>query len=268
MKRNKTAEPNISAYRKLRADLLKRLKCSPQAVSQRVSRIRKELGPLSSKEGVFVIAHEQGIDLSKYLDNEAVSRVREIIGRRAEKVSPFPRRDKQVAKVNRVNLLNISGELPRVDALLSTSLAVDAGKMAKIYPMYYVLENSLRVVIMRVLGKKYGSNWWQAKVPREPQNNVDRRKNEEYKKPYHGKRGQHEIFYSDFKDLKSIIKANWTDFEPIFSDLEWISQKLSELETPRNIVAHHNPLDENDILRIKVFFTDWTKLLSEKKHLI
>ncbi|MGA2361053.1 MAG: Swt1 family HEPN domain-containing protein [Candidatus Aminicenantales bacterium] len=255
----------MTAYRKLRAELLKRLKCSPQALSQRISTIRKHIGPFSTKEGVYIVAHEQGLDLSKYIGQETMAQVRAILSRKTHSPAPPPipiRRSKKTA------LIKLNNELPRVDALLSTSLVEDARKMSGIYPTYYVLENSLRVVIIRILERKYGSDWWEKKVPVDPKRNVASRKSEEDKKPWTGKRGQHEIFYSDFKDLKSIIRANAADFKPIFMDLEWIAQKLTELENPRNIVAHHNPLDKNDIKRIEVFFADWIKLLGKKKQLI
>ncbi len=250
---------------KLKAELLRRLECSPSALSHRVKIIKTNRGPMSTEEAVYLIAHEQRIDLSKYLEEDTVIRVREILSRKNSSTAPLPPAKKQYDKTV---YIKIGKEIPRVDVLLSTALAEDAGKMARIYPIYYVLENSLRVVIMRILEKKYGANWWDTRVPVDPKRHFTERKNEEVNKPWHGKRGQHEIFYSDFKDLKSIIRANWEDFKPIFSDLEWITQKLSELEHPRNIVAHHNPMDSNDIKRIEVFFEDWKRLLKAKKHLI
>jgi hypothetical protein len=255
----------MGTYQDLRSELLKRLNCSRQALAQRVSKIRDKYGPMSFEDGTSIIAHNQGIDLSKYLDKDTVGRVRDILSRNTTNVVPLPRVKKQF---DRTVHIKIGKEIPRVDVLLSTTLADDAGKMARIYPIYYVLENSLRVVIKRILEKKYGPNWWETRVPVDPKRRVADRKKEEDNKPWHGKRGQHEIFYSDFKDLKSIIRANARDFKPVFIDLEWITPKLSELEHPRNIVAHHNPMDSNDIKRIEVFFADWIKLLKEKKHLI
>lgn len=255
----------MATNRKLRTELLTQLGCTASALSQRAQVIKKKYGPMSTEEAVYIIAHQHGFDLSRYVDAATVQRIRDILTRNPASESP-PIRVKN--KGGKTTYIKIGNDLPEVDVLLSTTLAEDAAKMARIYPIYYVLENSLRVTIKRVLDKKYGTGWWEKHVPTDPKNRVKGRKDDEVKKPWHCKRGQHEIFYSDFKDLKSIINANREVFAPIFLDLEWISQKLSELELPRNIVAHHNPLDSNDIKRIEVIFEDWKKLLREKRHLI
>ena len=255
----------MATNRKLRAELLARLGCSPQALSQRAQIIKDNYGPMSTEEATYLIAHQQRFDLSKYIDADTVKRVRDILVRKTTGASP----PMQLKKKNgKTAYIKISNDLPKVDVLLSTTLAEDAAKMARIYPIYYVIENSLRVVIKRILEKKHGVDWWESRVPVDPKRRVDGRKSEEDTKPWHGKRGQHEIFYSDFKDLKSIIRANAKDLAPIFVDLEWIAQKLSELEHPRNIVAHHNPMESNDIKRIEVFFEDWIRLLKEKRDLV
>lgn len=250
---------------KLRAELLSDLKCSPQALSQRANVVKSKYGPMSTEEAVYVIAHQHGYDLSKYVDADTVTRVREILSRNATSAPP-PMRAR--SKGGRTTYVKISRDLPKVDLLLSTTLAEEAAKMAGIYPKYYVLENSFRVTIQRILDKKYGTGWWEAHVPTDPKNRVRDRKADEAKKPWNSKRGQREIFYSDFKDLKAIIDANREVFAPIFVDLVWLTQKMSELEHPRNIVAHHNPLDATEIKRIEVIFEDWVKLLKEKKDLI
>jgi hypothetical protein len=141
-------------------------------------------------------------------------------------------------------------------------------KMAQVYPLQYILENSLRVVIKKVLEKKYSKNWWGNKVKTEIKNRVEDRKLKEDKQPWHGKRGQHEIFYSDFSDLKSIISKNWDDFKTIFPSQQWIIQRLDDLEHPRNIIAHNNPLSEDDKKRIGLYLSDWLKLLGQKRNLI
>lgn len=255
----------MATNRRLRTELLARLGCSPSALSQRADVIKKNYGPMSTEEAVYIIAHQNQFDLSKYVDLETVQRIRDILVKKTTNVSPLIRKK---GAGNKTAFIKIGSKLPEIDVLLSTTLAEDAAKMARIYPIYYVLENSLRVAIKRVLDKKFGTGWWEAHVPTDPKNRVKGRKEDEAKKPWHGKRGQHEIFYSDFKDLKSIINANRKVFEPVFLDLEWIGQKLSELELPRNIVAHHNPLDPNDIKRIEVIFEDWKKLLKKQKDTI
>jgi hypothetical protein len=97
---------------------------------------------------------------------------------------------------------------------------------------------------------------------------VKGRKETENKKPWHGKRGQHEIFYSYFGDLKAIIEKNWPEFDNIFPTRLWITGRLDDLEHPRNVMAHHNPVDPSVIRRIEVYFDDWTKLITLRKNVI
>jgi hypothetical protein len=255
----------MATDRKVRAELLRRLRSSKQALSQRVSRIKKEHGPMSTEEAVYIIAHEKGIDLSKYLDKSTVDKVRTLIPHRGNAVGPQLKIRKAGEKIV---YIKINTEIPQVDALLSTAIAEDAKKMAKLYLLHYILENSIRVVIKRVLENRYGDNWWESKVSKPIRDDVKKRILKENTEPWHGKRGPHEIFYSDFGDLKSIISKNWEDFKALFPSQPWIFQRLNELEHPRNVIAHNNPLSKDDETRIKLYFSDWVKLLAEKKHLI
>ena len=74
--------------------------------------------------------------------------------------------------------------------------------------------------------------------------------------------------YSEFTDLKNIISKNWEDFKNVFPSQQWIFQKLDELEHPRNVIAHNNPLGKDDTKRIELYFADWVSLLRLKRDLI
>lgn len=255
----------MATNRKLRADLLDQLDCSPQALSQRVTVVKKKYGPMSTEDAVYLIAHKEGIDLSRYLDKSTIDGVRSLIPQEGQAKGPQSRTRNAGEKTV---IIKINTTIPEVDALLSTSLAEDMKRMVQLYPLQYILENSLRVVITRVLEDKYGSGWWDAQVNKKTKDDVAGRREKEAKQPWHGKRGQHAIYYSDFSDLKNIIFKNWDDFKHIFPSQQWIFQKLDELEHPRNVIAHNNPLGKDDIKRIELYFSDWIKLLKQKKELI
>jgi hypothetical protein len=140
--------------------------------------------------------------------------------------------------------------------------------MATVYPKLYVFENSIRNVIVRVLRAKHGNNWWAGCAPTNVQKTVADRKVHEAKTPWHGKRSAHEIFYANFGDLRDIITKNWLDFQPIFLKQPWITQRLEELEPPRNIVAHSNPLSKQEENRVDLYFNDWIALLNDRKSLV
>ena len=253
--------------RKLRAVLLNKLNVSPQRLSQRVKLVKEHYGPMPTELATYVIAHKEGIDLTKFLNIETVDRVRSLLPNNGAIVVEQIRRKKTRAAPSYARI-NIVGKLPDVDAFLSSGIAKDAQAMAQVYPIYYTLENSLRIVIKRIMENKYGKQWWDSKAPKPVKKNVDDRKCQEDKKPWHGKRGQHEIFYSNFGDLRTIIERNWDDFKKFFPSRLWITQKLDELENPRNVLAHHNPVSKIDLKRMEVYFEDWVNLLKDRRQLI
>ena len=57
-------------------------------------------------------------------------------------------------------------------------------------------------------------------------------------------------------------------FQPIFLKQPWITQRLEELEPPRNIVAHSNPLSKQEENRVDLYFNDWIALLNDRKAVI
>jgi hypothetical protein len=140
--------------------------------------------------------------------------------------------------------------------------------MSEVYPKMYLLENSIRSVINRVLTAKHGKDWWDTQAPSAVRKLVQGRKDKEDKIPWHGKRGAHEIYYSDFSDLQNIIEKNWVDFDPIIHKQQWIKQWLEELEPARNTLAHNNPVSDNEQKRIEVFYNDWAALIEANKTAI
>jgi hypothetical protein len=257
----------MAINRSLRTVLLQHLDVTPQRLSQRVKKIKKEHGPMSTEDATYVIAHKEGLDLTKYLDIGTIDHIRSLIPKAPDKITSAPIK-KSLGSSRKSIVIKIEPNISQIDVLLSTTLGRDVKEMAEIYPKYYVLENSVRVVIKRILEKKHGKNWWQQRVAKPVRDTVVERMNKEAKQPWHGKRGQHEIFYSDFSDLKKIIIKNWDDFREIFPSQAWISQKLDELEHPRNVIAHHNPLSPEDKKRIELYFSDLISLLQSKRNLI
>lgn len=256
----------------VRTELLKKLgSVTPQRLSQLVGEVKKQLGPMSTEDAAYVLAHQKGIDLTKYLDRETVDRVRGMVPRTngGPVAAPAPRRTvapKVAGPASRP--IRLAAGAPAVDLLLPTSVATDAARMAQLYPKMYLLENSIRSVINRVLTAKHGKDWWLTEAPIGVRKLVQGRKDKEDKVPWHGKRGAHEIYYSDFSDLRNIIEKNWVDFDPIIHKQQWINQWLEELEPARNTLAHNNPVSENEQKRIEVFFNDWTQLIAANRTAI
>jgi hypothetical protein len=127
------------------------------------------------------------------------------------------------------------------------------------YLAFFCLENSVREVVSDRLSENHGSGWWDTCVSKTIRDKVDSRQQQEGVKRWHVRRGEREIYYTDFGDLRSIIQSNWSDFEDLFSDQNWISTRLDELEASRNIIAHSNVLDDREIGRIRLYMQDWTR---------
>jgi hypothetical protein len=259
----------MTTNRKLKVALLAKLGVTPQRLSQRADQVKRIYGPMSTEDATYVLAHQEGLDLTRYLDQSTVDRVRGILPAAPVPAAAPTRPSKTRAKAAPVSRpVRIAPNLELVDAMLPSAVADAAAKMATIYPKLYIFENSIRNVIVRMLQAKHGKDWWTKSVPKGVQNAVADRKAQEDKKPWHGKRGTHEIYYSNFGDLRDIITSNWTDFEPIFLKQPWITQRLDELEPPRNIIAHNNPLSKQEENRVDLYFNDWIALLNTRRDVI
>jgi hypothetical protein len=91
------------------------------------------------------------------------------------------------------------------------------------------------------------------------QTKVSERQAKEGRNRWHVLRGEHEIYYTDFGDLKSLIQNNWGLFDELFPDQNWLIARLDELEASRNIIAHSNLLDERELTRLQLYLHDWTR---------
>ena len=261
----------MATDRRVRAELLKELgNVTPQRLSQLVAQLKKQHGPMSTEDASYVLAHQRGIDLTKYLDRETFDRVRGMVPRtsEAQPAEATPRRAAAPKGGPRTRTVRVAVSVLPVNLLLPGSVWTDAARMADLYQKLYLLENSIRNVINRVMTAKHGTDWWTTQVSRQVRDRVQGRKEKEDKAPWHGKRGSHDIYYSDFSDLKNIMVKNWTDFEDIVPNQAWITFKLEELEPARNTLAHHNPVPEKEKTRLDVYFDDWAKLVDSKRGVI
>jgi hypothetical protein len=235
---------------KVRHEILGKLSISRQALSQRAKRIKENYGPMTTEEAVYVIAHMEGIDLSKFLPIATLDRVRSLVPKeiQPEKVQFRSQRTKRQHKQISYPLVTNS----------QIGMANNLG--SDVYPKLFVLENSIRSLIQKCL-EIHGNNWWDIYVPLKIKNNVSRTMNKEKRYPYRESRGNHPISYANFSDLSTIILANQTFFIDIILDFEWFKVRMDEVYMARNNLAHCVPLSNDDISRIVLFLRDWARLL-------
>lgn len=243
---------------------MKTTRVSSARVYQMIDELRENSQiPISREEAAYLLAWDKHINLYKYLNEGTISKLREL---RGQVTISKPRETKKI--VYKPKILQFAPKFKISDSVLPVNVVTEAKEMMKIYPYLYVFENSVRWVIIKLMGRRYGKNWWESKAATETKKKAKERIEKEEKYPWHGKRGQHPIFYVDIKDLKNVVNRNWGDFKEIFNDRQWFEVTIKAIELSRNIVAHHNPLSKSDIDRIKINFTDWEKLIASKKSLI
>lgn len=205
-----------------------------------------------------------GINVQKLgLNEEEKEELQEWLDNRAK---PFAQEFKQERKETKIRKIRKKV----VDEFsLPSNLVNDANRMAGIYQDLYLLENLVRHVVMTILSKKHGNEWWKNRsvVSKKIADKVEGRKQFEGENRWVAKRGSHEIFYTDFADLSKIIAANPREFKKVFADME-IEAELRKLKPSRNIIAHNNLLRPNEIKRIQLGLNELQEQLknyAEKK---
>ena len=242
-------EPNV------RRELLGRLGITRQGLGYRAKRIKEAYGPMTTEEAVYVIAHLEGIDLSRHLPIATLDRVRALVPREIPDSRSKPSaRDAMKAKPR---VSRRQKPYPLVTATRAKK-AEDLG--ARVYPLLFILENSIRELISLRLSKK-GSDWWGNFVPSKVKKSVERTKKKEKRYPYRHKRGNHPLSFANFSDLQDIILANRAEFHDVIIDFDWFAVRMDEIYMVRNNVAHCVPLSADDITRLNLFFRDWARLL-------
>lgn len=225
---------------------------SDKAFQTRVERKARSLGLPNTSEALFVLAQEKNVGYLrefKSLSVDQQNRINQAIRGPNTSIAIATRHKR--AKTKELILRTSFGLIH--DPFLPKKVIREAGTMSeKAYPYLYIFENSLRNFIILILENKFDKNWWNIQMStkklKEISEKVKSRMKEEQRHSFHGKRGVHPIYYSDFGDLIEILKAHKSIFNGYFSNLEGkldgFTTKLCEIEPSRNVTAHHNPLSE------------------------
>jgi predicted restriction endonuclease len=258
------------AYRELRKSLLTKLNISPQALSQRCNKIQSNV-PMSTRDAIYIIAQQNGIRLDKYLDDETIHRIRGLLTQvtTPPQISTPKKVIKNRLREPRQYIIRIGKEFNLIDPILTRVKLNEADEMSRIFPYLYLLENSIREFIDKIMTTKYGKNWWNPQAPKELRNDVSKRMSDDQKYSWHQRRGARPIDYLDLKDLPRLMNKIEDIVVPdIISDLEWFRQLVNEVYKSRCVVCHMNPLDKNNINAVIVKFNQWQKQIDAKKDLI
>ena len=150
-------------------------------------------------------------------------------------------------KSSQIKSKNMTG-----DAIYDPILVKEANANAEIYPYVYILENTLRNLIL----DKFSTlgNWWIDKkiVKQDIQDYAKRIADAERKHKWVGKRGQHPIYYVGLEHLFKIIEINFNPhFKNIF-DINNLKTWINECASIRNLVAHNVRTQKSELENIKI----------------
>ena len=140
------------------------------------------------------------------------------------------------------------------------SLRKEAAQMGEHYEVFYCLERTIRSLIASTLEAQHGENWWEKKVPEQVKNTAKENAKKEVDAGI-TVRSEREIDYSNFGELGEIVKANWDDFDAIFSSQRAFTKIMTSLNSLCAPIAHCCPLAEDEIVRLRLTVRDWYRLM-------
>ncbi len=255
--------------RELRTALVQKTGWSKQTLSRHVQAVKDEL-PMDTPTAQGVLAHRQRLRLDRYLDAATLASVQGVIARLGGGTGGGrPRGAGESGNgtaAGRARPIVLPREFKTSDPLLSDAKLQEAREMAAVYPILYVMENSMREVIQRVMTAKYGADWWNTALTsgkvKQLKDRSDTNRSKEDRRRWHQRRGARPLDYVTLDDLAMIIEAKQDDFFPdVLGEREWFVQFMRELAPSRNVLCHMNPLDVHDVRDIKVKAERWRKLI-------
>jgi hypothetical protein len=236
---------------------------SRQAIGQRRDRIQK-LVRMPTDIATYIVAHRVGVPINRFLDEETLEKVADYDARLAAKEGegPAPTRAAPVKGMKGAREVTLFPGIPT--ARLSEKHMRDAERMAKVYPLLYVFENSAREFIDGHLTQKYGRDWWgdPKLVVKDVRDFVEIARKAEAENRTHTSQKARPIYYTTFGHLVRIVeseKGRKVFKKPLFPRPSWFTELVKSSEHTRNIVAHMNPLQAADVKRLEIDLQDWLK---------
>lgn len=270
-----------TGWKALRDDLLNKTGKTKQWLSAEVvKRTRHVAMPVRVAQAV--VGHQNGVRISKYLSGADLAEVQQAL----RDLTPFPapaatagsarpasnrRRPGRSAAVPASRSLTFRGaNVTTSDPFLPRAKVEEARAMANVYPLLYVLENSIREVIGRVMAARYGAGWWDTQMGtgrvRGVRDKVASRMTAEAANTWHQRRGAHPIDYTDFDDLLTIAESKPDVFFPVvIGHVDWFRQFFRELIPSRNVVAHMNPLSDTNEADVALKLQRWETHLTNRR---
>jgi hypothetical protein len=137
------------------------------------------------------------------------------------------------------------------------SLREEAALMAEYYQVFYCLEQKIRRLIVDVMLKVVGPNWWDSqRIPTDTKHAAEKLHLREVESGI-TPRSDIMINYTSFGELSGIIGANWDLFEASFHNKAAIQRILHHLNLLRGPIAHSCAMTPDEVHRLGIAVRDW-----------
>jgi hypothetical protein len=143
--------------------------------------------------------------------------------------------------------------------LLDDEAVAAARQMSTVYTAIAAFENSARTLVTSTLLEEKGESWWDECVSEKVRKSAESRQQEDEENRFHSRRGESPLNYTDLKGLLSIVRNNWTSFEPFMPTIEWAANIFDAIERSRNVIMHSGSVDDDDVARVGIHIRDWVK---------
>lgn len=245
----------------LRQSLMSKLGVRRAQLYERIKRTANKLS-LSSAEATLVLALQHHINLSKFkIASDLVDRLRPLAT--SQHSAPPPAPHKTARRLVQMRSVKPAGA---DSLLLPARIIAEANEMVPTYQKLYLLENSIRHFLGRVMEQAYGAGWWSGHVTSDVGKKATTRMSEEKRNAWHQRRGRNPIDYLDLAELPAIVRVNIDKFIPEFlPDLNWFEVFVAEVYASRCVVCHMNPLEANNIRSVEVRYNQWKRLIEERE---
>lgn len=139
----------------------------------------------------------------------------------------------------------------------------DLAKMVRVYAHLFLLENSMRGLIEKVLEKHLGADWWdKASNSNMKRKHEDRVKKERDKKWAPTRSDFGPLYALDWPDLITLMRKYPDQFKRDLGDIDFL-HRFADTGTFRNVVAHNGVLRDQDAFDlIRIYYQNWIDQLS------
>lgn len=144
---------------------------------------------------------------------------------------------------------------------IERELRAEAAAMAPHYEVFYSLEKSIRRQVSEALAAAEGEQWWiSGRVPANIKDSAEKRQAKERDEGA-TLRSDDPLDFCTFGELGVLIGENWDVFGGMFRSKNAVGRVMARLNSIRGPIAHCSPLDDDEVVRLRLTVRDWFRLM-------